>query len=160
MLDLGLFCSFSRFLEGNLEYWFEMFPFPNICIFVPHIFLLCRFLQYLANSEVMFSSSFSSMYSFRENFFFNLFTLFNFVWAGSSSLWVGLLSLWCAGFSSCGSPAPEHRLTSCDAQAWLPHSMWNLPGPGIELMSFTLAGWFLTTRLPGTSSLFFCRCCF
>ena len=74
---------------------------------------------------------------------------------GLLSLWCAGFSLWPAGFSSCGSPAPEHRLTSCDAQAWLPHSMWNLPGPGIELMSFTLAGWFLTTRLPGTSSLFF-----
>ena len=30
--------------------------------------------------------------------------------------------------------------------------MWNLPGPGIEPMSPTLAGGFLTTTPPGTSS--------
>ena len=37
-LNLGLFCSFSRFLEGNLDYWFETFPFSNICILC-HTFL-------------------------------------------------------------------------------------------------------------------------
>ena len=29
--------------------------------------------------------------------------------------------------------------------------MWNLPGPGIELVSHALAGGFLTTGLPGKS---------
>ena len=31
--------------------------------------------------------------------------------------------------------------------------MWNLPGPGIEPASPTLAGGFLHPRLPGKSSL-------
>ena len=31
------------------------------------------------------------------------------------------------------------------------HSMWNLPGPGIEPMSLALAGGFLTTGPPGKS---------
>ena len=45
----------------------------------------------------------------------------------------------CAGFSSCCS------------QAQLPHSMWNLPEPGIEPVSPPLAGGFLTTVPPGKS---------
>ena len=45
----------------------------------------------------------------------------------------------CTGFSSCSS------------QAQLPHSMWNLPGPGIKPVSPPLAGGFLTTVLPGKS---------
>ena len=65
---------------------------------VPHVFLLVLFLQYLTNSDVIFSSSFSSMYSFIENFF-NLAILFNFVCAGSWFLRVGAtLQLRCAGF--------------------------------------------------------------
>ena len=34
--------------------------------------------------------------------------------------------------SSCGSRALERRLISCGAQAYLLHSMWDLPGLGIE----------------------------
>jgi len=45
-------------------------------------------------------------------------------------------------FSSCS-------FRSCGTWAQLPWSMWNLPGPGIELMSPTLAGRILTTRPPG-----------
>ena len=45
----------------------------------------------------------------------------------------------CTGFGSSGS------------QAQLPHSMWNLPGPGIEPVSPPLAGGFLTTVPPGKS---------
>ena len=44
-----------------------------------------------------------------------------------------------AGFSSCG------------AQALLLCGMWDLPGPGLELMSPALAGRFLTTAPPGKS---------
>ena len=45
--------------------------------------------------------------------------------------------LGCAGFSSCST------------RAYLPHSMWDLLGPGIEPVSSALAGGFLTTGLPG-----------
>jgi len=38
------------------------------------------------------------------------------------------------------------------AQAYLPLSLWNLPRPGIELVSPALAGRFSTTELPGKPS--------
>ena len=65
-----------------------------------------------------------------------------------------LLLLWstgsrCTGFSSCGSRALEHRLSSCGTWAQLLHSMWDLPGPGLEPVSLALAGGFLTTAPPG-----------
>ena len=49
----------------------------------------------------------------------------------------GVLALGCTGFSSCGT------------LAWLPHGMWDLPGPEIDPMSRALAGRFLTTEPPG-----------
>ena len=55
----------------------------------------------------------------------------------------------CAGFSSCGSRALEHSLSSCGARAQLLHGMWDLPGPGLEPVSPALAGGFLTTGPPG-----------
>ena len=42
-------------------------------------------------------------------------------------------------------------------QAWLPHSMWNLSGPGIEPMSPALEGKVLTTGLPQKSLEIFSR---
>ena len=55
----------------------------------------------------------------------------------------------CTGFSSCGPQAPEHRLSSCGARAWLLHGMWDLPRPGLEPVSPVLAGRFSTTAPPG-----------
>ena len=52
------------------------------------------------------------------------------------------------GLSGCGSWALEHRLSSCDAQAYLLHGMWDLPGPGLKPVSPALAGGFLTTVPP------------
>ena len=43
-------------------------------------------------------------------------------------------------------------LSSCGGQTQLSHSMWNLPRPGIELLSLALQGTFLTTGLPGKPS--------
>jgi len=64
-------------------------------------------------------------------------------------------------FRSCGSEAqqlqlsaPEHRLSSCGAQASLLQGMWDLPGSGIEAMSPALAGEFFTTEPPGKTSSF------
>ena len=37
-------------------------------------------------------------------------------------------------FSRCGSWAPQHWLSNCGAWAYLLCSMWDLPGPGIELV--------------------------
>ena len=63
------------------------------------------------------------------------------------------------GLSSCGSWALECRLSSCGAWALLLRGMWDLPRPGLELVSPALAGRFLTTEPPGKpqSSLFLFR---
>ena len=51
--------------------------------------------------------------------------------------------VWC---ESSGAMAPKHRLNSCGAQAYLLHSMWGLPGPGIEPVSPASAAGFFTTE--------------
>ena len=43
----------------------------------------------------------------------------------------------CMGFSSCGFQALEHGLGSCDAQTYLLHCMWDLPGPGMDHVSYS-----------------------
>ena len=74
-------------------------------------------------------------------------------WAFSSAGERGLLS-------SCGVQAfccrafslvAEHGFQSAGsvAQAYSPHGMWGLPGPGNEPVSPALAGGFLTTGPPG-----------
>ena len=55
------------------------------------------------------------------------------------------------GLSSCGSQAPEHRLSSCGTRAQLLRGMRDLPGPGLEPMSLALAGGFLATAPPRKS---------
>ena len=39
--------------------------------------------------------------------------------------------------------------SSCSPRAWLPHSKWNLPGPGIQTMCPALADGLPTTGPPG-----------
>ena len=68
----------------------------------------------------------------------------------------GLQGTWASvvvvhGLSSCGSRALECRLSSCGAWALLLHGMWDLPGPGLEPVSPTLAGRLSTTAPPGKS---------
>ena len=53
------------------------------------------------------------------------------------------------GFSSWGTRALECRPSSCGTRAYLLRGMWDLRGPGLELMSPALAGGFLTTAPPG-----------
>ena len=53
------------------------------------------------------------------------------------------------GLQSCSSQAPEHRLTSCGTWAYLLCDLLDLPNPGIELVSPTLAGGLFTTEPPG-----------
>ena len=55
------------------------------------------------------------------------------------------------GLTSCGWKTLEHRLSSCSSRALLLWGMWNLPSPGIELMSPALAGRFLITEPSGKS---------
>ena len=51
--------------------------------------------------------------------------------------------------SNCDSQALKHRLNTCGTWAQLHGGMWDLPGPGIDPMSFALAGRFFTTEPPG-----------
>ena len=45
----------------------------------------------------------------------------------------------CSGFSCCRAGALGHSdFSSCGAWAQLPGSKWDLPGPGIELVSLAL----------------------
>ena len=70
-------------------------------------------------------------------------------------------SLWCVGFSLqwllllWNTGSRRVGFSSCGTQAQLLHSMWDLPGPGIEPMSPALAGRFLKTVPPGCSYLFY-----
>ena len=78
------------------------------------------------------------------------------LWCEGFSLWwflfcCGARALGHVGFSTCSSWALEHRLSSRGTQAWLLHSMWDLPGPGTELVSLELIGGFFTTEPPGKS---------
>ena len=45
--------------------------------------------------------------------------------------------------------------SSCGAWAYLPHGMWDLPGPGIQPVSPALAGGFSATGPPGKTFFFF-----
>ena len=60
------------------------------------------------------------------------------------------------GLSSCSSQALGHRINNCGPWVWLFYSVWDLPRPGIELMSPTLAGRFSTTEQPGKTLCAFC----
>ena len=53
--------------------------------------------------------------------------------------------------SNCGSWALERRLSSCGAWAELLRGTWDRPGPGLEPVSPSLAGGFLSTAPPGKS---------
>ena len=101
------------------------------------------------------------------------FVFLSFGCTGSSLLHVSFLQLWQAGATLCCGAWPSHccdfsccgawalgmqasvvaacRLSSCGAQAWLPHAMQNLSRPGTESMSLALAGGFLTTGPLGKS---------
>ena len=57
------------------------------------------------------------------------------------------------GFSSCGSQALEHRLSSCGPRAQLLRGMWDPPRPGLKPVSPALAGGFLTTAPPQRSPM-------
>ena len=54
------------------------------------------------------------------------------------------------GLNSCGSRALEHRLLSHGTQDQLFLGLWDLPGPGIEHVSPSLAGRFFTTEPQGS----------
>ena len=53
------------------------------------------------------------------------------------------------GLRSCSSRALEHSVRSCGTQALWLWGRWDLPGPGIEPMSPSLADGFFNTETPG-----------
>ena len=110
-------------------------------------------------------------------FFINLFIYFWLRWVfvvacglslvvasgGHSLLWCADFSPWRllllqstgsrhAGFSSCGTRALEHRLSSCGTRTQLLRGMWDPTGPGPEPPSPALAGRLSTTVPPGKPS--------
>ena len=56
----------------------------------------------------------------------------------------GAWALGCRGFSSGGLQALAHRCGSCVVPAQQLRGMWDLPGPGVESVSPTLASGFFT----------------
>ena len=58
-------------------------------------------------------------------------------------------------FNRCSSRGLEHRLNSCGPQAQLLCNMWDVPRPGIELVSLALAGGLLTSEPSGKPSKHF-----
>ena len=82
--------------------------------------------------------------------------------AASGGHSVAVCGLLIAESSRCGaralgagpSVAVGPELSSCGARAWLLHSMWNLPRPGIEPVSLALAGRVGSTVLQGSPILF------
>ena len=59
----------------------------------------------------------------------------------------------CISSNSCSSWALEHRPSSWGTRAWLPHSMWDLPGQGIEPVSSLWTGRFFTIQPSGKPKL-------
>ena len=56
----------------------------------------------------------------------------------------------CRGFPCCRSQAlGRSGFSSCGSGSWLPHGMWDLPGPGLEPVSLVLQDGFLTTGPTG-----------
>ena len=98
-----------------------------------------------------------------------LFLFFWLPWVFAAVCRLGLVAL-SGGYSGCGAQSGGslwllllRRMgcrvlgLSCSARASLPHSMWDRPRPGIELVSPALAGRFLTTGPSGKSCLFRCE---
>ena len=121
-----------------------------------------EFLPYLyAGYPVLYERPSSATYFIASIFFKQLFIFA----CTRSSLLSGLFYSWgeqgllsscgaqashCGGFSCGRAWALEHRLSSC-VWAYLPHGLWNLPGPGIKPVSPTLVGVFFTPGPPGKS---------
>ena len=80
----------------------------------------------------------------------------------SSSRCGGHSSSRCAGLSLSRPLVAEHRLqtprlSNCGSRAELLHGMWDLPRPGLEPVSPTLAGRFSTTAPPGKPHVCFLK---
>ena len=118
------------------------FFFSRICFFIYYLFLAALGLRWCTQlSPVVASRGPSSLRC-----------------AGLSLRWfLPLRSMGSrrTGFSSCASPAPECKSSSCGTRAQLLCGMWDLPRPGLEPMSPALAGGFLTTVPQGKPKPYF-----
>ena len=126
------------------------------------------FLVFLARSTMVFLKIILFVYICLCWVFVAVQAFLKFRWAGAAlSSWGALASHYSGffllrstgsrayGLSSCSSRAPEHRLNSCGAEAWLVHSMWDLPGSEIASRSSALAGGFFTTEHQGSQLEYF-----
>ena len=66
----------------------------------------------------------------------------------------------CSVLSAVASLVSGRRVQSAGSRAWLPRSMWDPPGSGIESVSPALTGGFLTNGPSEKSSLLFKTCAF
>ena len=132
------------------------------CGLYPYSFLLCSY----SVSQIMHKYRCLDFVFLKMLFSFNNFYLFFWlcwVFIAACRLYLVVVSRdysscdaqasHCGGFS-CVAWSLEPRQSSCGAQAQLPCSMWNLPGPGVNPMSSALAAGFLTTGPPGKFSMF------
>ena len=67
----------------------------------------------------------------------------------SCGKWGPLFIAVCGPLTVTASLVAERRLSSCGSQAQLLRGMWDLPRPGLEPVSPSLAGRFSTTAPPG-----------
>ena len=95
-------------------------------------------------SEPWVSHLLNKMISFLKIILFIYFWLYWLFTAAWAFLLLRSTGFRVSGLGSCSSWTLEHRLSSCDAQAQLLHSMWGLPGPAIEPVSPA----FFTTEPP------------
>ena len=158
-LVLKMTSLFNRCGEGERVYIF-MYIFKGKIILLEDIRKMIPrdLIEYLIEILLVWykdTSIFLGLYFLKNNFIY----LFTFGCSGSLLLhglfsscgqW-GLLSSCRAQalghmfFSNWGSRALGHRLSSCGTWAYLLCSMWDLPRPGIEPVSPTLAGRFFST---------------
>ena len=130
----SIFCSFSYlpvgYLKVFLEFCFDLslqmcsFVFLRFCLV--ESFLLCRLLCLRSTGATLQLQR-----------------------TGLSLGWLLLLHSTAfrrPGFRNCHLQALQHWVSSCGAQAQLPHGMWDLPRAEIEPVSPELAGRFLTNR--------------
>ena len=76
---------------------------------------------------------------------------FSLVTVEGATLFCSVQASHCGGLFYCVAWTLEHGLSGCGTWAWTLHGMWNLPRPGIELVSPALAGRFVTVGSPEKS---------
>ena len=164
MCSSDLMFSLLRKCQTDFQRSCAILPSHQQCTRVPVSLHLCQhlLLSVLLILAILLEVKWSFIVVLIFLFFLNLFILFIIYfwlrWVFTAVRGLSLVaasgghsSLRCVGFGSCGSQAPERRLSSCGTRAWLLRGMWDLPRPVLEPVSPALAGGFLTTAPPGKS---------